>query len=432
MKLSENIDKVIWVFLDKGLFILYGFVALLQMRRLEPEILGLYAILISIHTWTFIISDSLFLNSIIQFGFVPEKERRANSFSLIFTVAFTLLASSIFYFPSNFWALIFKEPNFYKIASALPLLTLATIPRIYSIKFCFKHSSMFKLFLIDSIFFGSLTISTIFFFFRLRTFTFELIFGIYLFGTILSSIFAILLIRKYIKLGFAGNLGIKEFFQFGFPMFSLSFFQSIPKQLDILILQFFFQAKFVGVYYSAKTLFRLFEELMNASAGLVYPTAVRLISKNKRFELNSLLSKSISFTFITVLLSFLILEFGGSSLILNFILPKNYQNAIPLFNLMLFATLFMPFQLFASVLIAEGYPFIVSKYIFISTFFSISIFVLIGLGDLFNFAPLGIIFYYFTLFMLLFKFSGKRYHFEPMNLFSGFTDIINYLKSIKN
>lgn len=405
---------------------------LLQIRRLEPEILGSYAILISIHTWIFIIADSLFLNSIIQFGFVPNKERRANSLSLIFTFLLVLIINLLVYLPSEFWASILKEPNFNKISASLPLLTIATIPRIFAIKFCFKHSSMFKLFLIDSAFFGSLSIITIIFFFQLKIFTFDLIFGIYLSATILSSIVGVILVWKNIRLGLNGNLKLKEFFSFGFPMFRISFFQSIPKQLDIIILQYFFQSKLVGIYYSAKTLFRLFEEGMNASAGLVYPTTVRLIAKDKRIELSSLLSKAISFTFLTMLLCFVFLETGVGDLVIAFLLPQKYKEAMPIFNLMIVSTLFMPFQLFASALIAEGYPNIIANQIFISTAISVTMLVIIGATGYFQFVPFGIILYYFTFSVLLLKYSTKRYSFRFKDLFRSILDTWRFVKGVRN
>lgn len=432
MKLSENINKVVWTALDKALFVLYGFVMLLQIRRLEPEILGSFAVLISIHTWIFIIADSLFLNSIIQFGFIPDKERQANSFSLIFTFLLVLFINLLVSLPKELWAVMLKDANFNEISRSLPILTIATIPRIFAIKFCFKHSSMFKLFWIDSAFFGSLSVITIIFFFLLNKFTFELIFGIYLSATIISSIVGVVLVSKNIKLGFSGNLKLKEFFSFGFPMFRISFFQSIPKQLDIIILQYFFHSKLVGIYYSAKTLFRLFEEGMNASAGLVYPTAVRLIAKDKRIELNSLLSKSISFTFLTMLGCFIFLEIGVGDLVIGFLLPQKYKEAIPIFNLMIVSILFMPFQLLASVIIAEGYPNIIANQIFISTFVAMIFFVVISATGYFHLVPFGIILYYFILSVLLFKFSTRRYSFRFKDLFRGIFDIWGFVKVIRN
>jgi len=44
-----------------------------------------------------------------------------------------------------------------------------------------------------------------------------------------------------------------------------------------------FSTSVVGIYYSAKTLFRFFEETANAAVSLVYPAAVRALeSKNFR------------------------------------------------------------------------------------------------------------------------------------------------------
>ncbi|MGC8748392.1 MAG: lipopolysaccharide biosynthesis protein [Candidatus Kapaibacteriota bacterium] len=428
MKLSENIDKVVWSVLDKGLYVLYGLIVLLQIRRLEPSELGLYGILIGIHTWIFIITDSLFYQAIIQFGFKEETEPKANTFALLFSLTFVVVFTFCFSFLSDFWVRFFNEIGLKKVAFYLPFLAILTIPRVFCLKFAFKHSNMFKLFLVNFSFFIPMSALTIYFYFKDKIFSFETLMQIYFTGTIISSVTSVLLLRKYIRFGFRGKLKVGEFFSFGIPMMSYSLFQSIPRQLDVLFLQYFFESKIVGLYYSAKTLFRLFEEGLNAGYGLVYPTAVRLIAKNRKDELFSLIVKSVSFTFLVLLFLFVLLEVGGSKFFIKLFLPERYLLSISFFNFMLIATIFMPIQLSASVMIAENKVRKVAEYIFISSLSSIVVFIIVGLTKNIYLAPLGLVSYYVVLGTLLFIKMHYDYAFRPKHLFQSIADIFAFLR----
>ncbi len=428
MKLSENLDKVAWSLLDKGLYVLYGFVVILQIRKIEPAELGLYGILIALHTWIFVVADSLFLQSIIQFGFDAKTERRANSFSLIFLTLFVVSFTFAFSFLANFWIEFFNESGLVKVAIFLPWLSILTIPRIYCLKFAYKHSNMFKVFIVDAAFFITMSFLTIFLFFTQPTFTFYTLIKIYLTGTVLSSFVAIIILRKQIRLGFLGDLRIKDYFKFGLPMMFLSLFQSIPRQLDVLFLQYFFQSKTVGIYYSAKTLFRLFEEALNAGYSLVYPTAVRLIAKNRKDELESLIIKSTSFTFLGLISLFILLEFGGSSFFIRFFLPNKYLLSVDFFNVMLVSTLFMPLQLYASIMIAEKKLRLVVIYFFLATLFSVLVFVGIGVIKLATLMPLGLVAYYFIIGTLVYFQLRKEHNYKLIYLFQSIKDILSFVQ----
>lgn len=428
MKLSENIDKVFWSLIDKGLYVLYGLVSLLQFRRLEPSVLGIYALLIGIHTWFFIVVDSLFYQGIIQFGFDKNTERRTNTFALLSSICFILLATFTFSLLSDTWVKFFREPGLSLVASYLPYLAILTIPRVFTLKFAFKHSNMFQVFIVNSAFFLPMSILTIILFFRLPAFNFQTMMLIYFTGTAISSLTGIILLGKYIRIGFQGTLRFKEYFSFGVSVLGFTISQSIPRQLDVFILQYFFQSKIVGIYYSAKTLFRLFEEGLNAGYALVYPTTVRLIAKNRRNEIQSLIAKSTSFTFIIISFAFLFLELGGSKLIIQFLLPARYSLSISYFNLMIIGALFMPFQLGISVLIAEHRLHIVSIFILASALTSLSVMLCVGFLQNQQLIPLGIVTYYFLLGLLSYFYISKNYQYKINHLLYGLKDIINFIK----
>ncbi|MDQ1264658.1 MAG: hypothetical protein QG559_1659 [Campylobacterota bacterium] len=106
---------------------------------------------------------------------------------------------------------------------------------------------------------------------------------IYLTGTAIASVNSIIMSRKQIRFSKNGDIKLKDLIKFGLPMALQSAFHSMPRQLDIYIIQALFSTGIVGIYSSAKSLYRFFDEASSAAYGLVYPTAVKLIeSKNTK------------------------------------------------------------------------------------------------------------------------------------------------------
>ena len=45
MRIQDHIGKITWTVLDKGLFITYGMIRMLQVSRMQPSEFGLFALL---------------------------------------------------------------------------------------------------------------------------------------------------------------------------------------------------------------------------------------------------------------------------------------------------------------------------------------------------------------------------------------------------
>jgi len=139
MRVQENIGKISWSFADKFLFLIYGFVSLFQMKAMVLSEWGLFSLLIGLNTWIFVVSDSLALTSIIQFGVVPQNRGKVNLISLIFHISIAVGSSLIFYLFRNELSTFFKEPRIYEVCLHLPLLSLIMIPRTYCLKFIYRE-----------------------------------------------------------------------------------------------------------------------------------------------------------------------------------------------------------------------------------------------------------------------------------------------------
>jgi len=428
MKVQENIDKIAWSLADKALFVFYGFIQLFQIRNLEPEEFGLYALLIGIHTWIFNISDSFALNNIIQFGMRKESRKKVNTLALLIHLLLAIGSSAVFYFLTDLWINIFKEENFYLVTNSLIVLTLLTIPRTYCLKFFYRDHNMKGLFFTDLGFFGSMSILTIYILLSFKTFRFEDMVNIYYVGMTISSLISLILTRKNLVFGIKGETKIRELLKFSFPMTLSTLGHSIPKNLDVVFLKLFFPSATIGVYGSAKTLFRLFDEANNAAYGLIYPAAVRQVEKNDKKALTDLMTKSVSFLLIIYAFSVLFLELGLSDFFIKLFFPVKYHFSISHFNILIISALFLPFVILSVIINAQGKPFVVFNFVFISAILFIVVTLLVGLSGSERLIPLGYLTYTMSLGILSYFYIKRHIGFKLVDLFRGFKDTKSFIK----
>jgi len=431
LKLQDNIGLVSWTAFDKVTYILYGVISLLQMKYLEPDNLGLFALLINLHTWIFIISDSLALQNIIQFGVEHENRKIVNLYSLILLIILTLGSSFLFYLFRYPLSGLFDEARIVDVAEYLTILVLLTIPRMYCLKFLFRDHRMSGVFAVNASFFGVMIALTIYYILAFKELNFMDMIVIYFSGTIISSIHSLIITRKEFILGFVGKVKFKEMLRFSFPLMFSATVYSLPKQLDIFVIQYFFSTSSVGIYYSAKNLFRFFDEAISAAQSLVYPAAVRHIRRNNLDQLSDLYTKAISFIFIAFIAVAFILEFGLSEFLIKLFLPAKYNLSIDHFNLMLFATPFLPFLIFSSVINAFGNPKVLLKIVNISTLCSFIVLFFVGLSKNDFLIPLGLMTNYFVFAVISYYWANREIGYKFKQIFRAVGDSYYFLTKKK-
>lgn len=186
---------------------------------------------------------------------------------------------------------------------------------------------------------------------------------------------AFLLTHKEISISRRGKLKLKEVLDFSVPLLLTNSLQALPKQLDSYIVSFFFGTSTTGIYYSAKTLFRVFEESLAAAQGLVYPAAVRRLEAHDSAGLKEIISKAVSFLFFSFVIIVAILECGLSNWLINTFLSAKYIAATGQFNLLCIAALGLPFYIFSNLLVAEKKTKKLFVFVFISVLcFAVSFF----------------------------------------------------------
>jgi O-antigen/teichoic acid export membrane protein len=249
---------------------------------------------------------------------------------------------------------------------------------------------------------------------------------IYIWGMVCSSAIGLYLSRKKLNFSHKGNLKLREILKFTLPYGGYAILHTIPRTIDLYIVQFFFSTSASGVYQSAKTLYRFFEEILNASYSLVYAPAVNLFEKRDKKGLNDLMTKSASFLFFVFAFMVLFLETGFSSWLITTFLKVEYHFAIGQFNLMILASLAMPFTLMSVVITAHGKPKLVFIFVFISTLMSVGTYFITGFLGESSLIPLGIIVYNSVFGFLSFIYVNKKLDFKFVQIFRAAKDTWNF------
>ncbi len=432
MRIQEHIDKISWSIADKALFFLYGVVSIFQMRAMPIDQWGLFGFMIVILTWVYIIIDSFALQNIIQFGMNENNRKKVNAYALFIQIILAIIISSVIYFFRFDLAIFFDESRLITIGKYLPVLIFLFIPRTYVIKLIYKKQNFRTLFLVDFIFFGTMSVITFYFIYVYEFLTFKDMILIYMFGSGLSSFISIFLLRNELQFSFNGEIKLIKLFKFSLPWTIYSALNYMPRVIDLLFVQYFFKTEATGIYYSAKNLFRVFDEALNASFGLVYPAAVRQIEKGNIEALNDLMTKSISFLFITYVIIVVSLESGLSNFLITSVLPNSYHHAVGQFNFLILGALVMPILMLSPIITALGKPQVVLIFAAIGLTFTILVLYLVGeVGDL-SLVPLGFVTCFYVSAILSFWYMNKKYNFTLKTLFRAIKDSKEFAKSLFN
>ncbi len=396
MQIQNHLGKISWTLADKFLYVIYGFVFLIQITLISISDLALFNFLIAINTWIFIISDSFALQAIIQFGYDTNNQKRVNLYSLLLHFAIIIIFTFLIYILRYPITNILDEPRFLEVTSYLPFLSLFMLPRTYCLKLMLRKHNMDKIFLSNLAFFGLMSFRIIMFKINNQAILLDDAVNIYFEGTIFSSIVAFLLTIKELKFSFKGDISLKDIVNFSFPYTITTGIYTATKNLDVLILKLFFSLESIGLYSAAKSIFRFFEEGINGVNSLIYPASVRAIKNNDKKLLQSMISKAISFTFIGFVGVAIILILGLSEYIIGTLMKSNFVNSLDYFNIMLLACLFLPFNIFYFVLTAAGKHLKLMKIVGFSFIMAIISFVLIGISRISILMPLGYVTFYFA------------------------------------
>ncbi len=436
MRIQDYLGKITWTAVDKLLFILYGFVTIVQIKVTnDTAAYGLFTMLTALQTWIFIVSDGSALQGIIQFGMDKGNRPKVNTISGVLHISVVMGFSVLIALLHSVLATMFNEPRIAQVALWLPVYCLLTIPRSFCLKLLLRDLQMKQIFWVNFSWFGTMSVLTLWLIVNGSLSNpltssidkFHLLSLIAFTGMLVSSVTAVVLSRGLLGFGMRGEVTFKDIITFGLPQAGVSTTHNIVRQLDgFLLLYFFHDAGAVGVYNAAKTLFRVFEVIMDAVTSLVYPTTVRLVSEQRTMELTALLSKAISFTLLFSLIVIIILECGVTNII-TLLIPKFVGTALHL-NILILAGLFMPISILGTVFMAYRRTSKLLVITVVSSVIALCVFLSMGCSRNIVFFSLGVVSYSVSLALLELYFVQSILPFSLSQLTRAIPDILVYLK----
>ncbi len=418
---------------DKATYVLYGF-AMIAILRVTNEIeLGVFTLFNYLHNIILNISDSFSLQAILQFSAEESEKPRVNTiamFNHIIVVSLFVALAVIF---KNPIADILKQPKVVYIVEALPILALISIPRYFCARILYREMKIFRLFLTNLTYFGSMSLIIFYCIFTNFFLNYSSIINITYIGAGFSAIISFILTYKYWKFSLKGKTKYVDVLKFSLKYTITGIIMPLPKYCDVFLIQYFYGTAIVGLYSPAKTIFRFVDEAINTAYSLIYVPSVKLIAKNDIKSLNSLITKAISFLFIGFTCVTIFGLLGGNNWFSVF-LPDKFAFAIPFFNVLMISSVLLPITLLNTTISASGKPEVIAKFVLISFPFWLAAFFITGV--FFNSQPLLIplpyVIFLLILSILFFRYASKHFNFKFHQLFRAVPDTLNFIKNRLN
>ncbi|HZV11928.1 MAG TPA: polysaccharide biosynthesis C-terminal domain-containing protein [Candidatus Kapabacteria bacterium] len=372
MRLSDHLSKVTWSLADKVLYLIYGFVTLMQVSAMIKEEFGVFTIFNQVFSMLFALSDGYILQAVVKFG-VDEKQRKE-------VVTYTFLAHALFVTVVALglwvsrWGLadVLHEPRYIDVLTAMPLLCVLTIPRTYGLKFFQMLIRTREIFYIDLALFGTMGIVTGYRIYTHTLHTANDLISINIIGAIVGSIVAILLAAPHVRFQLRKEKGLLRIMaSFGFYQGSAVLTYILQQQADVIIIQYFSNAVQVANYNSAKIFYRAFEAVRDAVINISYPAVARLHTQERFAELRTIIEKMMSFILLAMIPVVLFCELGGTSFMFHLFFGAKYNDSIPIFNVLALFGLLLPFTLNFNVLTGLGESRAILRIVVISSFVSV-------------------------------------------------------------
>ncbi len=430
VRLREHIGTLSWAVASRLLFVGYGFVVLIQIAVVPPHEYGLFALLVNVQTWIFILSDSSALLGLIQFGAKPEERPRVNLLVSLLHGGISMGLAGLFWALRHPLAQLFREPQLLQVAHLLVPFCAVSVPRTLCVKLLFRDLAMRQVFWLDFSWVGTMSGLTLWLFWRRELNSFTDLAIIALVGMAVSSVVGLLLCWRLLRFGWRGETRVGDILRFTLPQTVASALHTGLRQLDVYAVQYFFGVAVVGIYQAAKTFYRLFETIFDLISGLLYPAAVRLLSAGATEQLRVLVAKTMSVMLVGMGILVLILELGGAEWVLRPLLVSEYEGAISYFRLLALGGLGIPFAVLGSAILALGHSRRILAHIAIATALGVGTLVVVGLMGAVSMAPMGMVVYTLMLGLLNGSFIRAYFRLPWRELFRAVADVRGFLQGL--
>ena len=429
MKITQHLKKISWTVADKSTFVLYGIATVVMLQVTDSFELGIFTLFNNLHNFIMAIGGYLGLQSLLHFSADENEKPLINTYAIINLIIVILLFNVLIFLFREPIANILNEPNLITVFQAITFLMLLTIPRYFSIYIMYRELKIFRLFITNIVYFGTMSGLIFYCVITSRFLTYIDIIYITYIGSGLSVIVGFILTFQYWKFSLKGATKYLEVVKFSLKYAVQGITLTLPKNLDVFAIQLFFGTHIVGLYAPAKTIFRFIDDAMNTVYSIIYTPTVKYFAANDIFSLNKLISKVISILMIFFTVITVICWFGGSD-ILEYFLPEKFILAIPFFNILLLSSILMPITLLCTTISASGKPELVSKFTLYSFIFWLASFVVIGkyFQEYEKLVAAPNLIFVGVLSLFLFRYASKNFDLKFKQLFRSIPDFYNLLR----
>ncbi len=319
-------------------------------RTVTPAEFGTLSVFQTLFTILFTFSDGFALQAIVKFGVEPEVEieELVTVTALLFIAFLGTAVAILLLFPVLFSRLL-NIPQLAQLIPYLAVFALFTMPRVVFSKVLQTKFRMKEIFFVDFANFGVAAIALFTMLILGKIHTAESVIRITMISGLLSSLVAIVMVRPFMryrpKYSRMMLTRISEFVRYQAASGVVS---TAQQNFDVLIVSGFTGAVGVGMYNAAKMLFRGFTVIRETMTLFVFPATSKYYSRGEMETLRNIIEKTVSFLFLTLIPTAIILEIGAP-LIFHVLYGAKFDASIPVFRVLLVAVLFYPIQMVFNV-----------------------------------------------------------------------------------
>jgi O-antigen/teichoic acid export membrane protein len=432
MRIQDHLGKITWTMLDKVLFMAYGLIRLYQVSMMNPSEFGLFALLDAIIIAISTLTDSFALNGIVKYGSRLQERAKFNALIALSHVGLSGILCLSIYLAGNEIARLFGEQQLIHVAEYVPILMLLTIPRLFFIKFLLRETQMRSVFIANGSWFFTMIGLTIYLGMQKGELSLSDMVYISGAGTTIGSLAGGLLAFRSIEFAKPTMSVFREFIRFGAFQVAWNIPATIMRHLDVYIVQYFFGTAIVGIFQSAKTLYRFFEALIDGISGLYYPALVRMHARGDRKAEHAMTSKIISFTMFAMTGIVIIFQMGIGEWLVTMFLSQKYLLAYQHFSLLMLTAIILPMMITAIIFITRDHMKALLANAVISSLTGIIVSIFIGMSGHSELIALGTMSYTFTFSLIGIIYAIKQEIFYPMDFFRAIPDTLHFAQALLN
>jgi hypothetical protein len=136
---------------------LYG-IALIALLQVTDNVeLGLFTLFNNLHNFILALASYIGLHSLLQFSANDNEKPLINFYSLLNCIIIVGIFACFIYFCQNQLSHLLNEIRIKEIVTAIPLLSLFSIPRYFMVYVLYRELQIFKLFIMNLIYFGTMS-----------------------------------------------------------------------------------------------------------------------------------------------------------------------------------------------------------------------------------------------------------------------------------